>query len=109
MSANVSFVDTGVGFGTTLPTSTIPFTNFLLQLGFYQAHLEIPVANIMPVTGQFSFGSFPLTIWNANLGNVSGDRLFSVTTANTSAALLNSASSDLPLFTPCLLILTQLK
>src|SRR6516164_3942893 len=41
--ANVNFLDDDIGFGTTLPigSGTVPFTNFLLQPGFYQAHLSI--------------------------------------------------------------------
>jgi hypothetical protein len=111
---DVNFTDSGIGFGTTLPTSTTPFTNFLLQPGFYQVHFETVIGGATVGSGQtLSFGSFPFAVWNApTVGNISGDRLFSVTTANTSAALLFSGGTpndSFVLFAPsCLFILTQL-
>src|SRR6516225_1305328 len=38
---SVTFTDSGIGFGTTLPTPAGGFTNFVLQPGTYQVHLSV--------------------------------------------------------------------
>src|SRR6516165_1145685 len=84
VNGNVSFIDSGIGFGTTLPTGTTSFTSFLLQPGFYQAHLSISFVQSNDPSPQV----FKLNGWLIpSAGPLSGDRLFSVTTANTSATL----------------------
>jgi len=109
--AAVTLVDSGVSFGTTLPTPVGSFSSFLLQPGFYQAHLftdpvEVAHGPIM------SFGNFsPSAAWSiGGTSKLSGDRFFSVTTANTSAALVYSGGGtvDLSLQPQCLFNLTQL-
>jgi hypothetical protein len=121
VGANVSFVDSGIGFGTTLPTGTTPFTNFLLQPGIYQAHLSI--SNVVATHSGISLAFFNQTAsfaaWLTQSGAIlSGDRLFSVTQPNTTLLLLATLSSGIippiPTVTidgtsfPCVLILTQL-
>ena len=108
--ADVTLVDSGIGFGGTLPSGTTPFTNFLLRPGIYQAHLSTGFESFSP--GQsLSFGTFPSAIWPLSGTYVSGDRLFSVTNTNTIAGLLFSGGTTLSvsLVFPCLLILTQLQ
>jgi hypothetical protein len=118
-ASGVSFFDSGIGFGTTLPTPPGTFTNFLLRPGIYQVHLSI---SSVQTTGQgtltFGFGPFGSILANwliPSSGPLGGDRLFSVTTANQSVALGlfgglggNTAIINAPINSPCLLILTQL-
>jgi hypothetical protein len=62
---NVIFSDSGIGFGTTLPVGP-PFSNFLLQPGFYQAHFDTNFSNITDTQGlTLSFGTFPFAIWGS--------------------------------------------
>jgi hypothetical protein len=106
LGTNVSFVDSGIGFGTTLPTPVGPFTSFLLQPGFYQAHWTGIAISELPGQSLIFGGVLPSVIWSPNFG---GDRLFSVTTANTNAVLeLTGGTQGVSLYSPCLLILTQL-
>jgi hypothetical protein len=115
--AAVNFDDTGIGFGTTLPTGTTPFASFLLQPGTYQAHLSISIvesAALPPIFQSFTLG-FPFSVWLIQNGAIlSGDRLFSVTTPNTTVALeLSGGTTPVIIngtgpFFPCLLIITQL-
>ena len=91
VNGNVSFTDSGIGFGTTLPTGTTSFTSFLLQPGFYQAHLSISFVQSNDPSPQV----FKLNGWLIpSAGPLSGDRLFSVTTANTSVALQVGSGPD---------------
>ena len=114
----VTFTDSGVGFGTTLPTSTMPFTNFLLQPGTYQVHLSISQFTVS-INSSLFFG-FTYAGWYLSSGlnpapPVSGDRLISVTSPNTGVVLGYSAGSPSTLSinalttAPCVLILTQLQ
>ena len=110
----VTFTDGGIGFGTTLPTPIGPFTSFLLQPGFYQASFSTFYTT--PATDyDFDFRPFsPVPMWHLLFpsGTISGDRLFSVTTANTSAFLqlvgTVGESSPATLGLSCVLVLTQL-
>jgi len=115
VNGNVSFIDSGIGFGTTLPTGTTSFTSFLLQPGFYQAHLSISfVQSNDPSPQIFKLNGIASAVWLIpSAGPLSGDRLFSVTTANTSATLeLFGGSTAVAIVgeitIPCLLNLTQL-
>jgi hypothetical protein len=112
---NVTFTDSGIGFGTTLPTPIGNFTNFVLQPGTYQVHFSISlfaVSNNSTVT----FGSSSAVWFLQSLLNpappLSGDRLLSVTAPNTTEALQYSGLLNTPLSitgSPCVLILTQLQ
>jgi hypothetical protein len=106
--ADVTFVDIGIGFGTTLPTPVGTFSSFLLQPGFYQAHLSAGLLLLGP-NSYLSFDPFLSATWPLQGEIVSGDRLFSVTTANTSAKLLLGGPNAITFSGPCLLILTQLQ
>jgi hypothetical protein len=113
VGANVSFVDTGLGFGTTLPTPIGSFSSFLLQPGLYQAHLSVSAAQSTSPPQFFAFGFFGSAFWLIPSGSpVSGDRLFQVNPPNTSVAVqLSGGSTPVSIFLgggPCLLILTQL-
>jgi len=97
VGGSVSFVDSGIGFGTTLPTGTMSFTSFVLQPGIYQFHLTIsnqvsPPDTILAIPQEAS----PQALWLLPLSHtpLSGDRLFSVTTANTSVALQVGSGPD---------------
>jgi hypothetical protein len=125
---NVNFVDSGIGFGSTLPTgSSVNFGAFLLQPGIYQAHLSISNVSATPAGQSLALfnainGFTPLAVWLIQNGiNLSGDRLISVTAANTDVIMrLNFSSTPNPPSptatingtnpnAPCLLILTQLQ
>jgi hypothetical protein len=110
---DIAFFDSGIGFGTTLPTGTIPFASFFFQPGFYQVSLNItPRSALLLFNPTLSFGSFPSATWNmVGAPVVNGDRFFSVTNNNTGAALIyhDGGAGPVSLVSPCLLTLTQLQ
>jgi hypothetical protein len=84
---NVLFNDSGIGFGTTLPTGP-SISTFILQPGIYQAHLT---ASAQDTIGEQTFnlalnGTFSSVSWLVG-DHPEGYRLFSVTAPNTGAAL----------------------
>jgi hypothetical protein len=112
----IPFSDTGIG------TRTFPFngTTFLLSPGIYQVHLSIensltnldPYSNIIAVLNGVIAAQWLVTPPSGPYGSAIGDRLLSVTNANTTLATVNQGPGDLAVPATgggdCILIITQL-